>query len=120
MTHAYAATMMRRKCTLNIWLVTKTLIFVGCYSSTPLPPQNEVYTKQLEAAQDCFVGALPSALLNFTDLSDEFCCACGEAGLIHFLVEMIKEAKTSVLDSKVRTKGVLLLKVLMILPRYAD
>ena len=83
-------------------------------------PQNGVYTEQLEAAQDCLAGALPTALHNSTDLSDEFCCACGEAGLIHFLVEMIKEAKTSVLDSKVRTKGVLLLKVLMILPRYAD
>ena len=55
-------------------------------------------------------GDLPSALNNFTDLSDEFCCACGEAGLIPFLVEMIKEAKTSVLDSKVRTKGVLCAK----------
>ena len=93
---------------------------MGCYSSTPLPPQNEVYTEQLEAAQDCLAGDLPSALNNFTDLSDEFCCACGEAGLIPFLVEMIKEAKTSVLDSKVRTRGVHLLKVLMVLPWYAD
>ena len=52
---------------------------------------------ELKAAQNCLcTGGLTIAMLNFTDSSDAFCNACGEAGLIPFLVEMSNEAKTCI------------------------
>ena len=53
---------------------------------------------ELQTAQDCLAGGLAILIINFSDLSDAFCHACGEAGLIPFLVEMSNEAKTCIPD----------------------
>ena len=42
------------------------------------------------------INHLLAALLNFSDLHDEFCLACSEAGIVQLFVDMTKDLQDSV------------------------
>ena len=49
----------------------------------------------LKMSQD-LINHLLAALLNFSDLHDEFCLACSEAGIVQLFVDMTKDLQDSV------------------------
>lgn len=49
----------------------------------------------LKMSQD-LISHLLAALLNFSDLHDEFCLACSEAGIVQLFVDMTKDLQDSV------------------------
>ena len=49
----------------------------------------------LKLAQDV-VSQILAAVLNFSDLNDNFCLACDEAGMVKILIKLSKELQDSV------------------------
>ena len=45
------------------------------------------------------INNLGSAVLNFTDLHDQFCVACGEHGMVSLFIEMVKDLKDAVAEN---------------------
>ena len=71
-------------------------VFVSQTTDQPAPEEEEDEKKDLKSAQQCLSGGLGGAIMNHTDLNDDFCIACAEAGFISFMVEMCNEAKTCI------------------------
>ncbi|XP_020626470.1 uncharacterized protein LOC110063812 isoform X2 [Orbicella faveolata] len=66
----------------------------------PVSPENqseddEEKINTLKMSQD-LINHLLAALLNFSDLHDEFCLACSEVGIVQLFVDMTKDLQDSV------------------------